>query len=70
MTATKTERSEAAKKAAATRQGKAAAESFTEARRAVGSAAGELVSAGKHAATGAQEFGKSVANRAKALTTR
>ena len=87
MTATKADRTEAAKKAAATRernqkraksqsqgikaaasrQGNAASDSFNDARRAVGSAAGGLVSAGKHAGNAAKELGKSAANRARSL---
>jgi hypothetical protein len=54
-------------KAASSRQGNAAADSFGDVRRALGNAGDELVSAAKSAGAAAKEAGKSAATRAKAL---
>ena len=57
-------------KAAASRQQNNAVDNLTQARNTVESAAGGAVSVAKNVGTAAVEAGKSVATRAKALTSR
>ncbi len=62
----KSESEQRGTKAAATRQGNAAGESLSQAREAVGSAAGSLAEAVRHVGTAAVETGKSVTTRTRA----
>ncbi len=57
-------------KAASTRQANAAVDRLNDAKNAVGSAAGGLVTAGKSAGTAATELGKSAASRVQGLAKR
>jgi hypothetical protein len=59
-------RGTAGKKAAGTRQGRAAGDALGSAKRAVGAAAGSLKTAGEATGRAAKEAGKAASNRAGA----